>query len=316
MANATINTTYVGQLATPFVAPAILSADTIANGYISVLENVRHEANLKIFTGVAISDRSCEFDTPSSGQLVLDDVVLTTSQLQVNEQICNFDLARDWAAAQMKGADAAAPNAYTGYLSQYVGKKVAADVEKNIWHGSYNSTTGAATGGGAGTSFGGLMAKYVAGSGTNESLKAGAWQGLTASTSTNIMNRLADLVANAPDAIAGDPDAAIYMSRKSANIYYQALSKDYNLPFLNDGLVARYAGYTIYTPAGFPDDTAILSKKENLYFGTNVLTDMIEARMLDLTGVTGDAVTRVIMLFDAGCQIVDEASMACVRRSS
>lgn len=118
------------------------------------------------------------------------------------------------------------------------------------------------------------------------------------------------------DAIAGDPDSNIYISRKTANLYYQALAREYNLPFLNDGLVARYAGYNIIAPAGFPDDTAILSKKDNLYFGTNVLTDMIEARILDLTAVTGSAVTRVALLFDAGTQIVDEASMACVRRSS
>jgi hypothetical protein len=106
------------------------------------------------------------------------------------------------------------------------------------------------------------------------------------------------------------------MSRASAQLYYTALSNNYNLPFLNDGMVARYAGYNIITPGGFPDDTAILSKKDNMYFGTNVLTDMTEARILDLTAVTGDAVTRVALLFDAGTQIVDEASMACVRRSA
>tara|TARA_R110002050_G_scaffold39563_2_gene96745 strand:+ start:6241 stop:7185 length:945 start_codon:yes stop_codon:yes gene_type:complete len=314
MANVTVNTTYVGQLATPFVAPAILSADSIANGYLSVIENVRHEAVLKKFTGGAISDRSCEFTTPSSGQMVLSDVTLTTAQLQVNEQICNNELAQDWAAAQMQGADAGAPNAYAGFISQYVARITAADVEKNIWHGKYDHTDGAA-GTGADQSFAGILNKYVAGAGTHETTNVGAWTG-DAVAVTGILTNLAALVADAPDSIAGDPDANIYISRKSANLYYQALAVTYNLPFLNDGLVARYAGYNIITPAGFPDDTAVLSKKDNMYFGTNVLTDMIEARILDLTAVTGDAVTRVALLFDAGCQIVDEASMAVCRRSA
>jgi len=314
MANVTINTTYVGQLATPFVAPAILSADSIANGYLSVLENVRHEAVLKKFTGGVIADRTCEFGTPAAGQMVLSDVTLTTAQLQVNEQICNKDLAQDWAAAQMQGADAGAPNAYAGFISQYVARITAADVEKNIWHGKYDHTDGAA-GTGADQSFAGILNKYVASAGTYENTNVGAWTGDSAAV-TGILTNLAALVALAPDAIAGDPDANIYMSRKSANLYYQALAAQYQLPFLNDGLVARYAGYNIITPAGFPDDTAVLSKKDNMYFGTNVLTDMIEARILDLTGVTGDAVTRVAMLFDAGCQIVDEASMAVCRRSA
>ena len=314
MANVTVNTTYVGQLATPFVAPAILSADSIANGYLSVIENVRHEAVLKKFTGGAISDRSCEFTTPSSGQMVLSDVTLTTAQLQVNEQICNNELAQDWAAAQMQGADAGAPNAYAGFISQYVARITAADVEKNIWHGKYDHTDGAA-GTGADQSFAGILNKYVAGAGTHETTNVGAWTG-DAVAVTGILTNLAALVADAPDSIAGDPDANIYISRKPANLYYQALAVTYNLPFLNDGLVARYAGYNIITPAGFPDDTAVLSKKDNMYFGTNVLTDMIEARILDLTAVTGDAVTRVALLFDAGCQIVDEASMAVCRRSA
>tara|TARA_R110002012_G_scaffold197522_2_gene366094 strand:+ start:19267 stop:20244 length:978 start_codon:yes stop_codon:yes gene_type:complete len=322
-ANVTVlPSTYVGQLATPFVAPAILSADSIANGYLSVIENVRFKANLKKFTGGAIQDRTCEFSSSESpNQMILKDVVLETSQLQVNEQICNKDLAQDWAAAQMNGADAGAPNAYAGFISQYVAKITAADVEQNIWSGKYyhvSGATGAPGGSGVTTpqSFEGILNKYVAvTSPTHETTNVGAWTGTTSAT-VGIISRLAALIADAPAAIAGDPDAFIYMSRKSAGLYYTALAATYDLPFLNDGLVARYAGYTIITPAGFPDDTAVLSKKDNMYFGTNVLTDMIEARILDLTAVTGDAVTRCALLFDAGCQIVDEASMAVCRRSS
>jgi hypothetical protein len=316
MANATITSTYVGQLATPFVAPAILSADSIANGYVSLLENVRYKAVLKKFSGGAIGPRTCGFTT-IAGQLVLNDVVLQTAQLQVNEEICNDELAHDWAAAQMRGASAAMPNAYAGFISQYVARIVQADVERNIWTGEYNYANGATTGGGAGTSFPGIMAKYVASAGTYETLNVGTWTAAaTPVTATDILLRLEILTNSAPDSIAGDPDAMIFMSRKSAQLYYQALANTYSLPFLNDGLVARYKGYQIVTPAGFPNDTAILSKVDNLYFGTNVMTDMIEARMLDLTAVTGDAVTRVAMLFDAGAQIVDQGSMACVRRSA
>ena len=56
----------------------------------------------------------------------------------------------------------------------------------------------------------------------------------------------------APATIAGDPNTKIFMSRASAQLYYQALAATYNLPFLNDGLVARYAGYDIVTPGGMP----------------------------------------------------------------
>jgi len=115
------NKTYAGLLAMPFVAPAILAADSIANGYVSVLENVRHKAVLKKFSGGAIAARTCDFQKPTTGtQLVLTDVVLETAQLQVNDEFCNFQLAQDWAAAQMQGADAGMPNAYAAFVSQYV----------------------------------------------------------------------------------------------------------------------------------------------------------------------------------------------------
>lgn len=314
MANATFTTsTYAGQAALPFVAPAILSADTLANGYITVLDNVRYKANLRKLTGVAIAARSCEFTTPGSGQLDISDVVLTTTQLQVNEQICNDDLAQTWAAEQMRGNYAGAPADYVQFLGTYVAAKVAANIEQNIWQGNYAYDDGGTDG--AVTNFDGIMAKIVAASPTYETAAAGAFTGDSNGT-TGVLTHLASLTSTAPPAIAGDPDAKIFMSRQTAQLYYQALAATYNLPFLNDGLVAKYAGYDIITPAGMPQDTLLLGKKENFFFGTNLLTDHIEARFLDLTNTTGDAVTRIAMLFDGGTQVADHDSYSVVRRTS
>jgi len=306
--SATISSTYVGQHALPFVAPAILSADTLANGYVSVLDNVRYKANLTKVSGPTIGDRTCGF-TAADG-LSLSNIVLETTPLQVNEEICNDQLAQSWAAEQMRGNYAGTPADYANYLGQITAAKVAEDVERNIWQGDFNSTTGA-SGGATYDNFGGLCRRLV------DAYNAGTMQQLTGATdATNILTRLSDLIAEVPSAIAGDPEASIFMSRKSANLYYQALAATYNLPFLNDGVVAKYAGYSIVTPAGFPDDTFLVSRKDNLFFGTNLLTDHVEARFLDLTGTTGDAVTRIIMLFDGGTQIVDAASAGFAYRTS
>ena len=58
--------TYAGTAAVPFVAPAILSADTIANGYCTILDNVRYKANLRKVTNGTIAARSCDFLTPAT----------------------------------------------------------------------------------------------------------------------------------------------------------------------------------------------------------------------------------------------------------
>ena len=226
---------YAGTAAVPFVAPAILSADTIANGYCSVLENVRYKTNLRKVSGGTVEARSCDF--AANGSLDISDVQLTLTELQVNEEICNHELAQTWAAEQMRGNYAAVPGDYEAFLAQYVAARVAEDIETNIWRGNYNSTDGSTSGGGAGTLFGSIMSAYVAGSGSNETLVAGAFTG-DANATTGIATHLASLVGDLPDALVGEPNTKIYMSRKSFQLYFQYLAANDNNPVLDsDGQV-------------------------------------------------------------------------------
>ena len=308
MANATVGVgTYAGEAARPYVAAAILSADTLANGYISVLENVHSKAVLRKFSGAAIqANDDCAFSTPSAGQLTLGEAVLDASALKVNEQVCNADLRATWESAQMRGESSAAPGDFSSYVAQYVAAKVAEGIERNIWQGNYASDDGGTDG--TYTSFDGICAKIVAGPPVEEDLLSGA------TTASNIMARIGGLAV--PNVIAGDPDTKLFMSRAMKQLYYNALADTYNLPFHAEGAANQYNGYEIITPAGMPDDTFLFAKGENLYFGTNLLTDHIQASVLDLTGVTGDDVTRVIMQFSGGTQVVDLDSIAIARRSS
>lgn len=307
MANATVAVgTYAGEAARPYVAAAVLSADTIANGYVSTIENVHSKAVLRKFSGAAITAATCEFT--GQGSLTLGEAVLEATALQVNEQVCNKDLRATWEGMQMRGQSSNAPADFTSFAAQYVAAKVAEGIELNLWQGNFDAD---ATGGAEHTSFDGICQKLKAG------YNAGTMQQLSGATdASNILARLAALTAEAPTAIAGDPEAKIFMSRGSAQLYYQALAATYQLPFLNDGLVARYAGYDIVTPAGMPNDAFILSKKDNLYFGTDLLTDHIQASVLDLSAVTGDDVTRIIMKFSGGTQIVDAASAGFAYRTA
>lgn len=310
MADMVISSNYAGTAAVPFVAPAILSADTIANGYCSVLENVRYKINLRKVTGGTIEARSCDFGT--NGSLAIADVQLTLTELQVNEEICNHELAQSWAAEQMRGNFAPVPADYERFLAQYISTRVAENIEQNIWQGNFASDPGTAA---SHTLYDGIVANYVAGAGTHESLVAGAFTG-DDNVTTGIATHLAALVASLPDSLVGGPDTKIYMSRKSFQLYFQFLAADDNNPVLATQMAKFYLGYEIICPAGFPDDTLLASRVDNLYFGTNVLTDHVEARFIDLRNTTGADLTRILMMFDGGTQLVDEASAACVRRSS
>jgi len=314
--NATVNVgTYAGEAARPYVAAAVLSADTIANNYVSTIENVHSKAVLRKFSGVSMAAATCTFTPGESNPLVLGEAVLTATALQVNEQVCNKDLRATWEGMQMRGQSSNAPADFTTFAAQYVAAKVAEGVEHNIWAGNWQKDLGEAA---PYASFTGIIKNIVDGAPDRETVSAVPLAAATAANvSVGILDALALITAGAegaPATIAGDPNTKIFMSRGSAQLYYQALAATYNLPFLNDGLVARYAGYDIITPGGFPDDCLLISKIDNLYFGTDLLTDHIQASVLDLTGVTGDDVTRVIMKFSGGTQLVDLNGMAVWRQ--
>ena len=317
MANASITTTYVGQRSLPYVAPAILAANSIANNLITVRQNVRFKANLTKVSGVAIQDASCTFATPAAGQLTMADVVLTTEQFKVNEQICNNELREAWESENMRGSKSAAPAELQRFVAQWVAARTAETVEKNIWSGDYNHATGATTGTGVPVVFGGIMAKIVAGTPTYETTVAGAFTADDNAT-TGVLTHLNALVTTGgPDAVKGDyENTKIYMSRGCYNLYFNALSATYNLPFLSENNPKTYLGYEIVVPTGMPDDSLILSRVDNLYFGTDLLTDQTQAIFLNMLEQTGEDSTRAILQFAAGTQVVDLDSLGVVRRTS
>ena len=329
-ANASIAVgTYAGEAARPYVAAAILSADTIANNYVSVLQNVHSKAVLRKFSGAAIqANDDCGFST-AAGQLTLGEAVLATSPLKVNEQVCNEDLRATWEGMQMSGQNSAAPANFTTYVAQYVAAKVAENVEINLWGGNYDPTDGGNTGAGRlGTAFDGLCHQLVDATPGYEKTAAGAFTADNAAV-TGILSKLDDIVDNAPSEVQGDSNAVIYMSKKSLFLLQRAMSglvdrvvpgegsaAAFSPTFLGDARPLTYLGFPIVCPAGMANDTIIFCNPNQLYFGTDLLTDHVNASILNLRDVTGDDVTRVIMQFSGGTQIVDAGSIAISRRSS
>jgi hypothetical protein len=321
-ANATIGVgTYAGEAARPYVAAAILSADTIANNYVSVLQNVHSKAVLRKFSGAAIqANDDCAFSTPAAGQLTLGESVLTATALKVNEQVCNEDLRATWEGALMNGQNSGAPADFTTYVAQYVAAKVAESVEGNLWQGNYDAD-GSGAGSATYTSFDGLceVIKDAAASLGYNGTAAGAFTA-DADGTTGILTHLDDAVHNAPSTVQSDNGSVVYMSRKSLFLLQRAMAglgtSTVSPVFVGSDRPLTYLGFNIVAPAGMPNDTIVFANPDQLYFGTDLLTDHINASILNLRDVTGDDVTRVIMQFSGGSQIVDAGSISAVRRTS
>lgn len=316
------SSSYAGELALPYIAPAILAADSIANGYITLKDNVKYKAVLKKLSGGTILAAGCDFDS-TAGSMDLDEVVLTVTNLMINEQICKKDFRSDWEAMQTGRGfinDQLPPNFET-FLLQYLGARVAEAIEKNMWHGDYNETDGTTTGGNAVTAFNGILAKIVAGTPGAETTVAQAFTP-DANGTTGILTHLSTLVNNAPSVIQSNPNSAIFMSKKSLFLLQRAMagllvtSGAYSPTFVGENRPNTYLGFPIITPAGFPNDTLVLTYVANLYFGTDLVSDYNQAVVVDMTKTDASDNVRVAMRFCGGTQVGHLGDISVVRRSS
>ena len=139
----------------------------------------------------------------------------------------------------------------------------------------------------------------------------------TTITSTNVIAEMGAIVdsavANAP-AILGQEDLTLYVSTNVAQAYIRALGgfaatigangvDNKGTQWYNGGALS-FEGISIFVAKGFDNNKMVLTPKSNLYFGTGILNDQNEVRVIDTSETLGDQNIRVIMRFTAGVQHV------------
>lgn len=297
-----LTSTYAGEFSGKYIAAALLSASTLDNGAITILPNVKFKSVLqKGATDDIVKDASCDFVT-NQGTLTLTESILTPDEFQVNLQLCKKELHNSWQAEQMgySAHDSLAPS-FAEFVIAHVAAKVADRTEKNIWSG-----VGATSG-----QFDGFTAKLTADATVNDVVG-------TTVTSANVIEEMGKVidsaVANA-DAILGSEDLTLYVSSNVAQSYIRALGG-----FAAAGLGANgtdgkgtqwyngggltFEGVNIFVAKGLASNTMILAEKSNLYFGTGILNDQNEVKVIDMADIDGSQNVRVVMRFTAGVQHV------------
>jgi hypothetical protein len=132
------NSSYAGEKAASFIAAALLSANTLDKGGVTIKPNVNYRQVMqKIAVGDIIANASCDFAATSD--VTLTERYLTPEEFQVNLQLCKSDFLSTWDAIQM-GYSAfnnnGLPTSFSDYLIGYVAGKVAAANEINLWTGN------------------------------------------------------------------------------------------------------------------------------------------------------------------------------------
>ena len=111
------------------------------------------------------------------------------------------------------------------------------------------------------------------------------------------------LVAAIPAQVYTKEDLYVYMNAKTYRFYISAISALSAFPFNHMGqYTPEFEVVKIAVCQGMPDNQMVAAQKSNLFFGTDLISDHSEIRMLDMSDIDGSDNLRVVAKFTAGCQ--------------
>jgi hypothetical protein len=292
-----ITTTYEGQFAGQYISAALLSANTLDKGGVLIKPNVKYKEVVKtLSTDAIVSNASCDFADTST--ITLAERILQPEEFQVNLELCKKDFRSDWEAEQMGfSAYDSLPPKFSDFLLAHVAAKVAQKTEQTIWEG-VNANSG---------EFDGLVTLALADS---DVIDVGSH---AAVDSTNVITKLGAIVDKIPSTLYGREDMFIYVSQNIARAYVRALggfvatigasgTNNQGTQWYNGGELS-FDGVKIFVANGLADNTAVATYRDNLFFGTGLLSDHNEVKVIDMSEVDGSQNVRVIMRYTAGVQI-------------
>ena len=284
---ASITSTYAGEFAGKYISAALLSGKTLAEGAITIKPNVKFKEVVKkvASTGI-VADGSCDF-SETSNALTLTERILQPEEFQVNLELCKKDFRSDWEAVQMGySAYDNLPPKFADFLIGHVAAKVAEQTEQNIWQGT-DATAG---------EFDGLATLLAADADVVDVVG-------TTVTSANVIAELGKIVDAIPSAVYGKEDLKIYISQNIAKAYVSAQAALGYRDLYHVGKTdMNFQGIPLFVANGLADNDAVAAETSNLYFGTGLLSDHNEVKVIDMADLDGSQNVRVVMRFTAGVQ--------------
>ena len=284
-----ITSSYSGEFSSKYVSAALLSGNTIANNLIEVKPNVKFKEVLKrVNLSGAIANASCDFT--DAGAVALTEKIIEPKSLQVNLELCKTPFQSDWEAVSMGySASDNLPSNFSDYFIGLMSESIAEQTEKDIWAGVA----------GAGT-FDGFKTLLNADAGHTGAKKITG----EAVTSANVVAELGKIVDAIPSEVYGKEDLYIYVAQNIFRAYKRALGgfQTAGLGHNQDMDIQYFDGVKVVACNGLSDNNAIAAQKSNLFFGTGLLSDHNEVKVLDMADLDGSQNVRFIMRYTAGVQ--------------
>ena len=296
-----ITSTYAGQFSGKYIAAALLSSPTLDKEYITIKPNIKYKEVIKKYSNDAIVfDGTCDFNPTST--VTLSEQILQPEEFQVNLTLCKKDFRSDWEALEMGiSIYDHLPPTFTDFMIGQVAGQVAQRIEQNIW-------TGSSANSGYFASFSEL---FLSGStvGGQSAPITGSWTAANNVTgSSTVLAGLQTVVEAIPVAVYGKEDLGIYISTQAMKAFQQAVGGGtaYANGYNNQTVIGQkpmdFQGIPLLHCPGLAASHVVAAQKSNLFFGTALLSDKNEVKVLDMADLDGSQNVRIIMRYTAGVQ--------------
>jgi hypothetical protein len=71
---------------------------------------------------------------------------------------------------------------------------------------------------------------------------------------------------------------------------------------MREDYIPVFEGHNIAVCPGMPDNQLVAAEKSNLFFGTDLLSDMTRIQIMDMANLDGSDNMRVVVRYSAGVQ--------------
>jgi hypothetical protein len=293
-----ITTNFVGEVAGEYIAEMIKEANTISQNLITVLPNVVSPQFVrKIQTAEGFVDYACGW-TPA-GSTTLSEKELAPKKIKWDSEFCKEDFRQLWTAQEMGFSahnDNLPATEQAAILADY-GTRVARKIDVDIWEGD----------GGDGNFAGFIPALLLDGDVLDVS-------GAEAITSSNVQAELGDYFDTIPDELI---DSDGWINGVSTNVV-RALKRSYGNQGRSNGTFLReneleFDGYLLTEIKGANANTMVGYNKNQLFFGTGLLSDLNEVKIKDMDEVDLSGQVRMKLVMTGGVQYAYGAEIVLYR---
>jgi hypothetical protein len=299
-----VTTTYAGKFAGQYIGSALLAQRSLdpSLGIFTVKPNIAHKQVVKTLstTDTMITDASCDFT--DTGVLTLNERVLEPKRLQINVETCKADFVDDWEAEQMGFSQfKKMPKKLSDFIVARLIARHMAKTEVDLYSGDASN----------GGEFSGVETLIAA----DANLPAAQEVAGTTVDASNVIDELGKIVDATPTRLRVQPDFQINVAPNVFYAYVRALGG-----FATGGLGANgvngqgttwasanmeestFDGIRIVKANGMTANTAIATATSNLWFGTGLLADHNQVKLLDMADLDGSENVRFVARYSAGVQ--------------